>query len=208
MSRQAHGSVFPQLWSLTVQDALLVHTVNQSSHMWFNYHQSLQIKCPVGREDGVYNQRKELEIRAVTDYRLLWPIRPLEPWVTFHVDPGDSDASGRWGPLFIRGCVAGMHDGEPAGRGVLIRLCWWWEQSCLAEIIMRASKSNASVQQEPSLSEVHAEEEVSSHHRGDQKDRWGSEHGLVSGTAETWTTIETSETLKDSLKSVVRATHL
>ena len=171
MSRQAHGSLFPHIWSLTVQDALLVHTVNRSSHMWFSYHQSLQIKCPVAREDGVYNQRKELEIRAVTDYRLLWPIRPLEPWVTFHVDPGDSDASGRWGPLFIRGCVAGMHDGEPAGRGVLIRLCWWW-------------------------------------HRGDQKDRWGSEHGLVSGTAETWTAVETSEILKDSLKPVVRATHL
>lgn len=73
---------------------------------------------------------------------------------------------------------------------------------------MRASKSDASVQQEPSLSEVRAEEEVSSRHRGDQKKRRGSEHGLVSGTAETWTAIETSKTLKDSLKSVVRVTHL
>ncbi|KAF4025039.1 hypothetical protein G4228_017195 [Cervus hanglu yarkandensis] len=43
---------------------------------------------------------------------------------------------------------------------------------------MRASKSDASVQQEPSLSEVRAEEEVSSRHRGDQKKRRGSEHGL------------------------------
>ena len=41
-------------------------------------------------------------------------------------------------------------------RGVLIRLRWWWEQRCLAEITIRASKSDASVRQEPSLSEVHA----------------------------------------------------
>ena len=53
-----------------------------------------------------------------------------------------------------------------------------------------------------------AEEEVSSRHQGDQKNRRGSEHGLVNGTAETGTVIETSETLRDSLKSVVRITHL
>lgn len=54
-----------------------------------------------------------------------------------------------------------------------------------------------------------AEEEVSSRHQGDQK-RTDEDRNtaLVNDTAEACTVIETSKTPKDSLKSVVRITHL
>lgn len=80
----------------------------------------------------------------------------------------------------------------------------------MAEITMRASKRDDSVQRTHLCLRcmLDAEEEVSSRHQGDQKNRRGSEHCLVNDTVEACTVIETSKTLKDSWKSVVRITHL